>query len=160
MNDIPRTRAAAKESGARHYYTGKPCKRQHYAMRFTVDATCKLCMLGRVKSFYRAHKSKARANQKAWRKKNPDVYAAMCGRNSARLRDGRRYSSVPKDFNLHATVPFYAEARRRTVETGIAHAVDHIIPIARGGLHTASNLQVLTVADNRAKGDRLITDIS
>lgn len=36
--------------------------------------------------------------------------------------------------------------------TGLTYEVDHIIPLARGGKHHPDNLQLLTAAENRAKG--------
>jgi len=41
-----------------------------------------------------------------------------------------------------------------TKETGILHEVDHIKPIAAGGLHCQTNLQVLTKAENMKKGSK------
>ena|SRR6056300_1389927 len=35
------------------------------------------------------------------------------------------------------------------------YEVDHIIPIAKGGLHKLDNLQYLTISENRSKGDKL-----
>jgi 5-methylcytosine-specific restriction endonuclease McrA len=50
-------------------------------------------------------------------------------------------------------MPFYAKARRLTRETGVEHQVDHIQPLSAGGSHHPSNLQVLTRAENRRKGN-------
>jgi 5-methylcytosine-specific restriction endonuclease McrA len=36
------------------------------------------------------------------------------------------------------------------------HEVDHIIPISKGGLHTLSNLQYLTIQENRRKSNKII----
>ena len=47
---------------------------------------------------------------------------------------------------------FYIEARRLTMTTGIKYEVDHIKPIALGGLHEPNNLQIITAAENRSKG--------
>lgn len=59
--------------------------------------------------------------------------------------------------------PFYERAAQLTRETGVAHEVDHVIPLrgvdAEGrhvvsGLHVAENLQVLTEVANREKRNR------
>jgi len=79
---------------------------------------------------------------------HPEYFAARHGLKGAKKRSP---NCVPEDFDLKATAPFYAEARRRTLETGVRHEVDHIIALALGGLHIASNLQVITAKENRAK---------
>ena len=51
----------------------------------------------------------------------------------------------------------YAEARRLTKETGIKHAVDHVIPIKSRlvcGLHVESNLAVLPALENGRKKNK------
>ena len=50
----------------------------------------------------------------------------------------------------------YEECYRITQETGIPHHVDHIIPLALGGLHHPSNLQILTAEENLKKGCKLL----
>lgn len=46
----------------------------------------------------------------------------------------------------------YAEAIRLEELTGVAHDVDHITPLSRGGLHLAANMRVTTARANRSKG--------
>lgn len=43
------TAAAARAVGAKHYCTGKPCKRGHVAPRYTVSNNCAECNLFKVK---------------------------------------------------------------------------------------------------------------
>ncbi len=50
---------------------------------------------------------------------------------------------------------FYTEAKRLTELTGIIYEVDHIIPLSRGGLHEPYNLRVITLKQNRQKGNKL-----
>lgn len=86
--------------------------------------------------------------QKKWVENNFELNAAMAGKSNAIKRTP---DCIPDDFDLHATVPIYAERIRLTQETGVVHHVDHIIPLADGGKHEASNLQVLTAEENYTK---------
>lgn len=87
--------------------------------------------------------------QPKWVEDNFELNAAMAGKSNAikRVPD-----CIPDDFDLHATIPIYAERIRLTQETGVVHHVDHIIPLAAGGKHEVSNLQVLTAEENYKKG--------
>lgn len=41
----------------------------------------------------------------------------------------------------------YQVARQMSASTGIKYQVDHIVPLAIGGLHTPENLQIITEED-------------
>jgi hypothetical protein len=71
-----------------------------------------------------------------------------------RQRSLAQRSATPGWANKKAILAFYREAARLTLETGIAHEVDHIIPILSKrvcGLHVETNLQVITKAANQTK---------
>lgn len=94
--------------------------------------------------------------------------------------DGHRWSGIPQETRtaleaerraakvnatpLWLTVDqkrisklIYADAKRMTKETGIAHEVDHIVPLVSPcvcGLHVHWNLAVITSEKNRRKGNR------
>ena len=125
---------------------------------------CKACNTAAAAAWQEANRVKANANNrawvlanpekasdtyKAWAEANPDRYAAIAGKG----RVIRRGGSVSSIYNIEFCTPFYAESRRLTRETGIQHHVDHIVPLAKGGLHCQTNLQVLTASENIAKGD-------
>lgn len=153
----------AKRRGLTRYYTGHPCPQGHVAGRFSSNGTCVECNRARAHAWqaahpeknrarahawYAAHLEDARARSRAWNAANPDWAAALAALRHAR----ERYPDcVPPNFNLDATIPFYAEARRLTRETGTPHEVDHVYALCLGGKHIAANLQVITAAANRAK---------
>ena len=97
------------------------------------------------KAFREAHP----AYNKAWVEANADHKAALDGKGNAIERGG----STSEIYDVQLCIPFYAEARRLSKDTGVLHHVDHIIPISKGGLHCQTNLQVLTAFDNFQKGN-------
>lgn len=69
--------------------------------------------------------------------------------------DVMRYAR-PKWANLEEIDKIYQTARQLTIETGIPHEVDHIIPIRHPlvcGLHVEYNLRVITAQDNNRKSN-------
>jgi thiol-disulfide isomerase/thioredoxin len=104
-----------------------------------------------------------------WIKNNPEkykVYAKRCYEKNkltifayqALIRAKKR-NAVPKWFDSvkDEVQKIYIEARKKTIETGIPHEVDHIIPLINDyvcGLHVPNNLQVLTRFENRSKQNK------
>jgi len=103
-------RAEAKSLSLKTYNTGKPCKRGHFADRYTIGAKCVACTADqstawrianpekylaslqkwiennrelhniRVKRWQTANKDKVRKDAKAWAKANPEKIAAKTKR--------------------------------------------------------------------------------
>ena len=73
----------------------------------------------------------------------------------ARRRARKAAATVPLTPTEHLRIDaLYAEASRRTAETGTAYHVDHDAPLALGGKHHPDNLLVMPAAVNLAKGAR------
>lgn len=88
-----------------------------------------------------------------WVKQNMHLVRA----NSAR-RDAAELKATPTWADLDLIKAIYREAARLTIDTGISHEVDHIVPLRSRvvcGLHCAHNLQVITAIENRRKSNHL-----
>lgn len=117
------------------------------------------------KKWCEANAERQRDGVRRFRVRNPnyerDRYAAspgLCAAYAA-ARRARVIKATPPWANQEAIFAFYEKAKRHTVETGVPHHVDHIIPL-RGknvcGLHVETNLQILTGSENSRKGNRFV----
>lgn len=98
------------------------------------------------------NRAKILAGKKLSRQTNRHVYLSY-----ARKREAMKKNALPPWADLLEIRAVYAEAARKTAETGVQHEVDHIIPImGRGvcGIHVSWNLRVITKAENRSKNNR------
>ena len=176
------SRKEAIALGLRRYFTGKPCLNGHVAERFVSSETCSECDLLRRRARYKAHPEneleysrayykantekererkreqykaapeKQRKRNRAYAKANPEKFAA-----ASRLRDARKLRAVPIWACKDSIDKFYTKARRLTIETGILHHVDHIVPLKSPivcGLHVHYNLRAIPATENISKGNR------
>lgn len=77
-------------------------------------------------------------------------------------RRSRERRQTPCWADAALTRAMYAQAERRTRETGIVHSVEHLVPLAGGtacGLHWHGNMEVRPLSDNLAKGTRWWPDM-
>ena len=61
----------------------------------------------------------------------------------------KKKNQTPPDADIKAIKEFYFNCPE-------GYEVDHIIPVSKGGLHTLSNLQYLTIAENRKKSNKIL----
>lgn len=90
---------------------------------------------------------------RSWQKKNPMKY---------KLLKTERIAKMKKAFcswaDRRKIAEIYAQARKLTLETGITHHVDHIVPMKGKnvtGLHHEDNLQILTASQNLRKYNKV-----
>jgi len=86
-----------------------------------------------------------------YRRENSHRVAANNGKMSAILRSPLGWRCIPDDFDIGETMGIYQRRDELTASTGIPHHVDHIIPVKAGGMHCASNLQVLPIHEHHKK---------
>ncbi|QJB21821.1 glycolate dehydrogenase [Xanthomonas phage FoX2] len=169
--------------GLKRYFTGKPCKRGHVAERQVSNFTCmecerdlqnaryardgtlarvrrikyyaenrEACMAG-MRARYAANPEKAAANVAAWRAANPEKRRAHHAKRRA-----LKISAVPaewSEFDAFVIEEAHAACKRRSELHGEPFHVDHMVPLTRGGLHCATNIQVIPARLNLRKGSRL-----
>ena len=131
-----------------------------------LNTECKPCKSARGR-IYRAENRDARNKaRKRWHKNNPEK-SAEWARNYQKNNKGKIAAKNAKRYaakmnrtvgwaDLEAIKAIYEQASQLTVETGIQHHVDHIIPMQGqlvSGLHVETNLQILTASENCAKGN-------
>ncbi|QJB21741.1 glycolate dehydrogenase [Xanthomonas phage FoX1] len=176
-------RREAIAQGLKRYFTGKPCKKGHSSDRESVSGRCVACgnirsserhaanpERGRSRSrewaiansdrvresrsrHYRENHSAQRASRNAWRAENPEKKAAQDSRRRA-----RKLAAIPSDFSefdAFVIQEAHAACKRRAELHGEPFHVDHMIPLSRGGLHCATNVQVIPARLNLIKGQRL-----
>lgn len=156
--DYPTTREEAKATGATHYFTGKPCKHGHIALRKT-KGSCVECLKIEWEKDNERRKAlpKSEAAKEAGRRyyeRNRDMVKA---RAAARpLEEKRAYkqkykqqnpdtyktlNSLRKRRHKNATPPWLTYAQKQDIRqlyqiaitmtktTGERYVVDHIVPL-------------------------------
>jgi hypothetical protein len=93
-----------------------------------------------------------RQNNEYW-KRNPDKRAEV--RNRRRAHEKGCATSDRKTIKQ-----FYKTSQRISKCLGLKFEVDHIVPLAAGGLHCPSNLQIIPWRINRIKGRKNETEIN
>jgi len=128
---------------------------------------CKTCMADWRTSYYKANKDRCDEHKRIWVQKNPEKHKAVCAKWSKNnrpvlnKRDSARRAlelncqpSWLTSIHLAQIQEMYDVALAKSVQTGIRYEVDHIHPLQGdgfNGLHVPWNLQVVTLAENRAK---------
>lgn len=135
------SRQEALRAGHKSYFTGKPCKHGHIAKRQTCDGACRPCKYASIARQRAADPKKFARRRRKWRD--------CASRNEQRARHkARRRNQVCQCCTAKQVESIYKVARQRKI------TVDHIIPLAKGGLHCAHNMQLLPHIENSQKGAR------
>lgn len=172
------SRASARAAGLKRYFTGRPCKRGHFAYRFMANSQCSKCASERAKAnpsaglkrgraWYARNAKKQRARGRHKRTKNIQHYRAYAvaynSKNLPRLAviARNRRARVRQNGGTHTLADIRALEKLQRgkcalcrVDLGDRYHVDHILAIARGGSNDRRNLQLLCAPCNHRKSAR------
>lgn len=142
-NELPRTRAEARETGSKFYFTTKPCKHGHIDKRHTSSGQCGECRRVTQRASYPQRAVKSRAYQveyraknrkksrdatKKWREANPERATAKIRKWRATHQDRViQYRQENRDL-----AALYARNRRSRIK-------------GNGGTHTLDDVNVILV---------------
>jgi hypothetical protein len=134
-------------------YLGKVCLKHPELRGERRNGNCPACQRERPKP--KRSRESQRAKVKKWRDANREQYLAGAKKRTALARVRRRKATVGDDLTIRREYrALQAKAKRLRL------SVDHIVPLAgcrvcgAKGLHEPTNWQMLTGAENAAKGDR------
>jgi 5-methylcytosine-specific restriction endonuclease McrA len=96
-----------------------------------------------------ANREKQRQMNRDWKKRNPEKARANWARRRA-----RRIAQLGPSPQDHIKAIFIAMQWLRA--QGVDVHVDHIVPLAAGGAHDASNLAIVPASYNTQKGDKVL----
>lgn len=103
--DYPNSWTAAKATGDKFYYTGKPCRHGNVALRLTSAAACwcedcKRLHSGRVNSWQKRNPNKTLPRVSAWRAKNKDHIRGYRRDYRDQCRDKSRESHLERCYGM------------------------------------------------------------
>ena len=124
------------------------------------------------KIFYQENKERILAEKREYRESNRQVIRdtqkvyrdSEKGRskNAEEARERRalkKNCTIPLMENERERLMLLEKTRRElSVETGREYHIDHIIPLAHGGLHHPMNLRILDGTENISKQDKIIPE--
>ncbi len=166
------TRAEAKASGAKRFFTGKPCRYGHISERLVSNKKCLTCSKIKLNEWRKRNKDHVAASILEWRRNNTDRIAAYERDNiESRRARARRWSknnlptrlaanAARRAAKLSATPKWVDREAIKQFYKGCppGYHVDHIVPLKSDkvcGLHVLYNLQYLPAVENLKKGNKL-----
>ena len=163
---FPASQSEALRQGVTYYFTGKPCKHGHLSERFAKNKNCRECL--RIRNRARTH------TKDYWLDYGDEQYKERKRQNASKYYHARSHKRAVRKRRFFekasrvATSQGVTELRRLrleaqllSIDTGVKHEVDHIIPLIHDevcGLDVPDNVQILTKAENRRKASRFCGD--
>lgn len=120
---LPSSYLLAKQTGATHYFTGKPCKYGHVDVRYACNGKCATCAKKDCSTYHQKHLEQERQRKKQWAKDNPERNCAQTHQwkfsnpekhaHMERSAKQRLFAKDPEAFRLRHRI--YASLRRARI---------------------------------------------
>lgn len=108
----------------------------------------------RKRNLYLKNKAKTSERKLRWQKANPEACRLNSHRRRQKLRGNGVFLVTPKDVKrILSKGCFYCGQTA-------ALTLDHVVPVARGGVHSIGNLVAACKPCNSSKNDKFITEWS
>ena len=107
------------------------------------------------RKYYERNRERCCERTRAWREANPDKNLALKA-----TRRARKLAALDSTASQTAIAALHAEAKMAEAFMGQRFAVDHVVPLSRGGKHHEDNLRVLPARLNSVKHARLDSEIT
>ena len=137
------------------YYQAHKTERKEYQNKYSKDNT--EAIAERCRAYYQANAPKKLEYQRVYHKANPEKRREAKARRRARKIEllGKVTSGILdvllKLQNHRCAAPGCRKRIGKRVRGKSDHHLDHIVPLAKGGLHDDANLQILCATCNQQK---------
>ena len=131
-----------------------PERQVEYTQNYLAQPGKRAAAVARAVAWGRANPEKARRNKKHWKIKNPDKVVA-----EAQKRRGLEAGAVDYAAILERDGMVCHICGDAIPDRSVLH-FDHVIPLARGGKHTAENIRPSHALCNLRKGAKMPDEIS
>ena len=129
-------KVCSRKRGLVNYQRNRQARLDRFAARYAKD-----------RDFYLR---KAREH----RRKNPQAIAVVQSAQRSPLTEKELFAGAERADVREETAFIYRLCRLITNQTGVAHHIDHIIPLSKGGVHREWNLRILPASENLSKADK------
>lgn len=111
---LPSSITEARRFGAKHYFTGKPCKNGHVEKRYTINGLCVTCSAEWTADYFRRNLDKGLAKTQRWQRNNPEKTKAIF----AKWRGANREHDIARSREYRAAHPEESRARSAKYRDG------------------------------------------
>ena len=136
----------------------RPCRTEDQMLRYrAMPPEKKQKLFAYIANWCAQNKRKYKRYATAWRLRNRENVNLRTQMRRRRVR-----GAMPGWANRAAIRAIYATAARLSLETGVQHEVDHIVPLKSNlvcGLHCEANLRVISAIENRRKNNWVWPDM-